>query len=93
MSIKTSNPLNPPQVQKYQDESGAAHDSKLQCLLANKKFAIRSFVNRDLGVTITPQALTNFLESRAIEIANTVRQFDKAILRERQKGKDANVQA
>ena len=89
MSTRISNPLNPPQVQKYQDESGAAHDSKLQCLFANKRFAIRAVVNRELS-TPTQQNLVNFLEAHAMEIADTIRQFDKAILRERQKTKDPN---
>ena len=79
------NPLCPRTVPKFQDISGQTHDTKLQCLAANKKYALRAIVQGDATLgrngSFTPNEIVAVLDRNASVIAKTVADFDRAINR------------
>lgn len=84
------NPLRPKIVPRYQDSSNQTHETKLACLVANKRIALRGIINSDALVgrqnNFTADQVVALLDRNAKEIADTARKFDAAINRERVKG-------
>ena len=75
----------------YIDGAGNKHESKLEYLMAERQFAMRSIVNNDdLGraTAFTPNQVVKIMLDNATKIADVAKTFDKAIRAERAK---ANV--
>lgn len=91
MEIKLA--LNPKTVELYEDELGNKHDSKLHCLLANKRIAIRGIIQSDEAIgtrtTLLVQDVVAVVDKNMEKFLSTIKAFDRAILKERKKGGQA----
>lgn len=85
--------LNPKTVELYEDEGGQTHDTKLQCLMANKKIAIRGIIQSDDAIgtrtNFTVHEVGAIVDKNMEKFLSTIKAFDRAILKERKKGGQA----
>lgn len=88
MSKPSNNALAPKEVKRFEDTAGVIHESKLSCLMANKRFAVRAIIqNHPNGgrVNLTPNDVLLMVMDSAEQVTNAMKKFDVAINRERSK--------
>lgn len=88
--METKLALNPKTVELYEDEGGQTHNTKLLCLAANKRIAIRGIIQSDNTVGVktnfTVHEVGAIVDRNAEKFFDTIKAFDRAILKERKKG-------
>lgn len=70
----------------FQDDAGRPHKSILECLQANKFIAIRGVIQEQhKNETVTIGDVVKLLDSQGHRLIHVIKQYDKAMTKERTK--------